>query len=87
MAQNGDAQNDEAPHVALLTRDVRRFLERPAAPYGAPPVPTAPPGAPIGEPAMDWLGGFSFGSTSTGALVSAWYQQFPVWDCDVEARF
>jgi hypothetical protein len=43
-------------HAALLAADVKRFLERPVAAI-APrlPVPGAPPGAPIGEPAMDWL--------------------------------
>ena len=75
-AQNGDASASDTPHFALLTRDVRRFLERPAAPYSAPAVPTAPPGAPIGEPAMDWLGSFNFAATSTGALVNSWRERW-----------
>ena len=44
------------PNAQLLARDIQRFLDRPgeAVPYrSAPPVP---PGSPIGEPAMDWLG-------------------------------
>jgi hypothetical protein len=39
----------------LLAADIKRFLDRPAAPAAATPLPTAPPGAPIGEPAMEWL--------------------------------
>ena len=43
-------------NAALLAGDIRRFLNRPAG--SAPPVvqPDVPPGAPIGEPAIDWLG-------------------------------
>jgi hypothetical protein len=44
-----------AAHIALLAADIKRFLDRPTAPAAATPLPTAPPGAPIGEPAMDWL--------------------------------
>lgn len=42
-------------HAALLAADITRFLERPAPPVTGTPLPSAPPGAPIGEPAMDWL--------------------------------
>jgi hypothetical protein len=51
------ASEAETAHQALLARDVRRFLERPAAPYAPLAVPEIPPGAPIGEPGMDWIGG------------------------------
>jgi hypothetical protein len=44
-----------AAHGSLLAADIKRFLERPAAPASATPLPSAPPGAPIGEPGMDWL--------------------------------
>ena len=45
-----------AAHATLLAADIRRFLERPATAVAARmPAPTAPPGAPIGEPAMEWL--------------------------------
>lgn len=44
-----------AAHGALLSADIKRFLDRPAPPATSTPAPTAPPGAPIGEPAMDWL--------------------------------
>jgi hypothetical protein len=41
--------------AALLASDIRRFLSRPAAPAPrAAPIDVVP-GAPIGEPAMEWL--------------------------------
>jgi hypothetical protein len=43
-------------HARLLAADIRRFLERPAQPATRTEAPSLPPGAPIGEPAMDWLG-------------------------------
>jgi hypothetical protein len=44
-----------APHAALLAMEIGRFLERPTEPVEIPGVPTAPPGAPIGTPALDWI--------------------------------
>ena len=44
-----------AAHRTLLASDIERFLERPAPPAARRALPNAPPGAPIGEPAMDWL--------------------------------
>jgi hypothetical protein len=44
-----------AAHGSLLAADIKRFLERPAPPATGTALPSAPPGAPIGEPAMDWL--------------------------------
>lgn len=38
-----------------LANEIRRFLERPAAPAARVPLPDAPPGAPIGEPALRWI--------------------------------
>ena len=49
------ANSDDAAHYALLSKDIDRALNRPAAPYASPGTPVAPPGAPIGEPAMEWL--------------------------------
>jgi hypothetical protein len=45
----------DAAHAAMLAADIKRFLDRPFAPATRTDVPGAPPGAPIGEPAMDWL--------------------------------
>ena len=42
-------------HAHMLADDIRRFLERPAQPAEPVELPEPPPGAPIGEPAMNWL--------------------------------
>ncbi|HEX6940957.1 MAG TPA: zinc-dependent metalloprotease [Longimicrobiales bacterium] len=57
LKASDDLAEADLAHQALLARDIRRFLERPAAPYAPPATPEAPPGAPIGDPALDWLGG------------------------------
>jgi hypothetical protein len=49
--QNGAA----GAHESLLASDIKRFLERPAPAATRAAIPTAPPGAPIGDPGMDWL--------------------------------
>jgi hypothetical protein len=43
------------PRRQLLGWEIERILERPVSPVPAPTLPAAPPGAPIGEPALDWL--------------------------------
>jgi len=48
------SESEQAQH-ALLAADIKRFLERPADPMKPMPAPDAPPGAPIGDPGMDWL--------------------------------
>jgi hypothetical protein len=40
---------------ALLASDIKRFLSRPATPAPRASAIDVPPGAPIGEPAMEWL--------------------------------
>jgi hypothetical protein len=45
----------DAAHFALLSRDIERTMAMPAAPYSPPTLADAPPGAPIGEPGMNWL--------------------------------
>ena len=47
----------ETTYNRLLRRDIERFLERPGSPVTGPalPVPAAPPGSPIGDPALRWL--------------------------------
>ncbi len=47
---------DSSAHASLLAADIKRFLERPFAPATRTELPTPPPGAPIGDPGMDWLG-------------------------------
>ncbi len=43
-------------HASLLVSDIKRFLDRPFAPATRADTAQAPPGAPIGDPGMDWLG-------------------------------
>jgi hypothetical protein len=45
----------QTAHASLLAADIKRFLDCPAPPATRMEIPDAPPGAPIGEPAMDWL--------------------------------
>ena len=40
-----------------LADEIKRFLERPSSPAPRPVIPDAPPGAPIGEPPMEWFRG------------------------------
>ncbi len=51
--QSGDVAT--RANAALLAGDIRRFLDRPATPAARSVQPDIPPGAPIGEPALDWL--------------------------------
>ncbi len=50
------ADDPNAAHFALVSRDIQRFLARPGTPYAPAATQVAPPGAPIGEPPMFWLG-------------------------------
>ncbi len=40
---------------AYLAEEIKRFLDRPTPAAGRQAIPEAPPGAPIGEPAMEWI--------------------------------
>jgi hypothetical protein len=53
----GHASKADEAADALMAADIKRFLERPAAPIKAPVVADAPPGAPIGGDTGtdDWL--------------------------------
>ena len=46
---------ERAAHATLLAADIKRFLERPSVPATRTELPDAPPGAPIGQPAMEFL--------------------------------
>jgi Met-zincin/Domain of unknown function (DUF5117) len=48
------AEAEQASHM-LLAADIKRFLERPAEVAKQIVAADAPPGAPIGDPGMDWL--------------------------------
>jgi hypothetical protein len=49
--------------------EIQRFMDRPAGVIEAPDKPNAPPGAPIGQPAMNWLG-----NTWTGYSARNWLE-------------
>ena len=53
----GYALAEGPAHHDLLVRDIERFLSRPGDPLPSPAfrAPAAPPGSPIGDPALDWL--------------------------------
>ncbi len=55
IGEAGEMAGPRQAHLALLQRDVERFLTRPAGAYSSPGQRTAPPGAPIGQPAPSWL--------------------------------
>ncbi len=52
----GGETSDQA-HYAMLATDIERFLSRPAETFQQPDTPAAPPGAPIGDPALNWFDG------------------------------
>jgi len=56
QAMRGGTDGASNAHELLLAADIKRFLERPAEPATRSDIPSAPPGAPIGDPGMDWLG-------------------------------
>ena len=53
--QSSRGVDADAAHYMLISRDITRFFDRPAEGFTQPATQSAPPGAPIGEPAMDWL--------------------------------
>jgi len=56
IAANGNGNQSDLAQANLLASDINRFLTRPANPVATRfPAATAPPGAPIGEPAMEWF--------------------------------
>jgi hypothetical protein len=56
-ARAQSADEGAIAHARAIVLDVKRFMERPATAVASTMPPIAvPPGAPIGEPALDWLG-------------------------------
>ena len=64
------SNDDDRAQARLIAADITRFLERPAEPYKAAPVPTVPPGAPIGEPGYQWLPPYG-----TGTMWWEWWDR------------
>lgn len=61
-----------AAHMAMIADEIQRFKERPVEAWSQPSVPNAPPGAPIGQPAQDWLQGAGLGVFGPQVPVAAW---------------
>jgi hypothetical protein len=55
LAESSGATDADGAHYRLVAEDIARFLERPATEFSQPAVMEAPPGAPIGQPALRWL--------------------------------
>jgi hypothetical protein len=74
---NGDADVPDAAHYALIARDITTFLERPMEPFTLQEAPAAPPGAPIGEPALEWI---SWRGEERGASpFLRWFEPYCSW--------
>ncbi len=68
LAQATDgAEPADRANYRLLTSEIGRFLERPHAPVAAPDAPAMPPGDPIGDPGLDWLGRWAWSGSSAPA--------------------
>ncbi|HIF23214.1 MAG TPA: hypothetical protein EYQ27_15250 [Gemmatimonadetes bacterium] len=61
----------------LLALDIGRFLDRPGEVYGLQSAPGAPPGAPIGMPAMDFLGNSAPGGWNGSRPAQTWKASGP----------
>jgi hypothetical protein len=77
----------DAAHRTLLVRDIRRFMERPAATASPIAAPAAPPGAPIGDPGMDWLGTLGSRQWLNAPAARAWLQRLDEPVCSQDERF
>jgi len=78
LSESLTAVADTDAHAGLMAMEIQRFLDRPATVIEMPGTPSAPPGAPIGQPAMDWLVG-----TGIGQPALDWLQATDVsctWD-------
>ena len=60
LASGEGGETTDQAHYAMLATDIERFLTRPADPFERPDTPDAPPGAPIGDPALNWMDGSAF---------------------------
>jgi hypothetical protein len=72
-------QHGDVPHASLIAQDIERFMSRPHEPAAAIEGVSAPPGAPIGQPARGWLDGWGIGQPAldwlgTTAPVCSWQE-------------
>jgi hypothetical protein len=78
-AEAGKSEADHAQH-ALLTADIKRFLERPAEVSRIIPAADAPPGAPIGDVGMNWLATPPW-HTGTRSFDWSYWEEEPLRGC------
>ncbi|MGD2120589.1 MAG: zinc-dependent metalloprotease [Gemmatimonadota bacterium] len=76
------ADEDEAAHYALLSGTIERFLKDPTTMPSVPTAPAAPPGAPIGSWAQDYLAGSEWiTEMGFGVQANPWLEAFDLsWD-------
>ena len=74
MEGSGTPELSEDAHYALICEDIRRFLERPHATVANPDAPDAPPGSPIGDPALRWIEWERPLSGSSWGMYDGWWQ-------------
>ena len=70
---SGTPELAQDAHYSLLCEDIRRFLERPHQPVTTPPARSAPPGSPIGDPGMYWVGWDWSGPTTQWGNYDWWW--------------
>ena len=56
------------PNAGMIAMEIQRFMDRPASVVEVAAAPNAPPGAPIGQPAMNWLGSREIGQSAMNWL-------------------
>lgn len=81
------ADASETAHRVLLVQDIRRFMERPATAATPLTAPDAPPGAPIGDPGMDWLGTLGSRLWLSAPAARAWLRELDEPVCSQDDRF
>jgi hypothetical protein len=71
--QMGGVSLPDQAHYFLLGQDIQRFMERPYESVPTPTAPATPPGSPIGDPGMGWLGWKDFSGTGSGWVSYDWW--------------
>ena len=71
-------EHSDVPHALLIAQDIERFMVRPHTPAQPVEGVSAPPGAPIGQPAQEWLSGLGIGQPALDWLEDT--EPFCTWD-------
>jgi hypothetical protein len=74
MEGGGTPDWPQDAHYELLTEDIRRFLERPYESVANPAPLGTPPGSPIGDPALRWVGWDWASASSPWGNYDWWWQ-------------